>query len=509
MKISPVTLREALPRMAADFAVTHIAAIASLAVSVYVHLKQSPGADVRALLEYIQTFYLTRFLPLSAIFPLIFSLNGLYSTSRGYALHDKYRVVLRSAGLATLVYLFANFILTPRDLMPRSSILIFAALTSAGLVGARWLKGIVWNEEQAQAVIRTSSQSERNKPILVVGGAGYIGSMLCHLLIEKGRKVRVLDSLVYGDSAIRDLLNHPDFELQQGDCRNIQHVVKAFSGVKSVIHLAAIVGDPACDLDQTSALEVNYSSTRMMIEIAKGQRIERFLFASSCSVYGATDVLMDENSAIAAVSLYGRTKVDSERALLDAANSEFHPVILRLATVFGNSFRPRFDLVVNLLTAQAFKDGVITICNGQQWRPFIHVRDACLGLIGALDSPLSVVSGEILNLGDDRLNSTLWGVAEEVGAIFPETRIERVDNGDIRNYRVSFGKIRGRIGFHCTMTLADGIRELKTAFETGLIADYRDILYHNQRFLAKSGSPGAHGRLQTDVMAAFAAGARR
>src|SRR6185369_10527124 len=102
--------------------------------------------------------------------------------------------------------------------------------------------------------------------------------------------------------------------------------------------------------------EVNYCSTRMLIEIAKGQRIGRFLFASSCSVYGATDVLMDENSAVAPVSLYGRTKVDSERALLEAVTVEFHPVILRLATVFGVSYRPRFDLVVNLLAAQASEE---------------------------------------------------------------------------------------------------------------------------------------------------------
>src|SRR5439155_19558827 len=231
----------------------------------------------------------------------------------------------------------------------------------------------------------------------------------------------------------------------------IQDTVKAFSGVKSVVHLAAIVGDPACDLDQTSALEVNYCSTRMMIEIAKGQRIERFLFASSCSVYGATDLLMDENSSIAPVSLYGRTKVDSERALLDAVNQEFHPVILRLATVFGASFRPRFDLVVNLLTAQACQGGAISIFNGQQWRPFIHVRDAARGLIQALESPLSSVSREIFNLGDNRLNSTLSAVADEIQAIFPATRIERVDNSDIRNYRVSFDKIRGRTGFECTM----------------------------------------------------------
>jgi len=125
----------------------------------------------------------------------------------------------------------------------------------------------------------------------------------------------------------------------------------------------------------------------------------------------------------------------------------------------------------------------------------------------ALEIPLGAVSGEIFNLGDNRLNLTLSGVAEQILGIFPGTRIERVDNLDIRNYRVSFDKIRARLGFECTMSLADGINELKTAFETGSIGDYRDILYHNQRFLAKSGAPGVRVRLQTDVMAAFSAGA--
>ena len=504
-----VNLKEALPRMMGDFVVIHVAAAVSLLLSVYIRLSEGPEADVRILLHYFRGFYVTRFLPLSGVFPLIFALNGLYSTSRGYALRHKYRVVLRSAALATLVYLFTSFILTRQDLMPRSSLLAFPAVASVGLVATRWLKGILWRQERARLIPSMGAPGDGEKPVLVVGGAGYIGSMLCHLLLEKGRKVRVLDSLVYGDSAIHDLLHHPDFELQRGDCRNIQDVVKAFSGVASVVHLAAIVGDPACDLDQVSALEVNYSSTRMMIEIAKGQRIERFLFASSCSVYGATDVVMDEHSAVEPVSLYGQTKVDSERALLESVNSDFHPVILRLATVFGNSLRPRFDLVVNLLTAQAFGDGVITIWNGGQWRPFIHVRDAGRGLIAALDSPLSAVSGETFNLGDNRLNATLSDVGEQVRAIFPATRIQRVDNADIRNYRVSFDKIRGRIGFQCEMSLADGIHELKTALETGSISDYRDVLYHNQRFLAQSVAPRVRGRLQTEVMAAFSAGSAR
>src|SRR5262249_3615659 len=124
--------------------------------------------------------------------------------------------------------------------------------------------------------------------------------------------------------------------------------------------------------------------------------------------------------------------------------------------------------------------------NEQQWRPFVHVRDAAGAFIRALESPSRSVSGEIFNVGDNRLNLTLAGVAGEIQSIFPETCIERVDNSDIRNYRVCFDKIRRRIGFQCALSLADGIRELKNAFESRRIANYQDIRYHNQHFLAET-----------------------
>ncbi len=128
-------------------------------------------------------------------------------------------------------------------------------------------------------------------------------------------------------------------------------------GVSKVVHLAAIVGDPACEVDRKTTIEINYASTRMLVEIAKGHGVERFLFASSCSVYGATDEIMDENSQVEPISLYGETKVSSEQTLLQSASSSFHPVIMRFGTVFGLSNRPRFDLVVNLLSARAYQDG--------------------------------------------------------------------------------------------------------------------------------------------------------
>jgi nucleoside-diphosphate-sugar epimerase len=309
---------------------------------------------------------------------------------------------------------------------------------------------------------------------------------------------------VYGDSAIRELIGQPHFELSIGDCRNIQNVVSAVNGVSGIVHLAAIVGDPACEQDRKAALEINYAATRMLIEIAKGEGVKRFVFASSCSVYGATDVLMDEKTEVTPISLYAQTKVDSERALVAAQDGRFHPTILRLATVFGNSFRPRFDLVVNLLTAKALQEGLITIFNGEQWRPFIHVSDAAEGFLAVLQAPLGVVSGETFNLGDSRLNYTLSQVAEKIRKIVPGTRVENIENSDRRNYRVSFDKIRIQVGYTCQLDLEDGIRELKHVFEEGAILDYTEPQYNNQRFLKAAGLLVSKEEMDTQVMAAFA-----
>jgi dTDP-D-glucose 4,6-dehydratase len=161
-------------------------------------------------------------------------------------------------------------------------------------------------------------------------------------------------------------------------------------------------------------------------------------------------------------------------------------------------------LVVNLLAAKAFQEGVITIFNAQQWRPFIHVRDVAGGIVRVLEAPAASVSGEIFNLGDSRLNYTLSAVAEHIRAIFPRTCVEYVENTDRRNYRVAFDKARNQVSFECAVSLEEGIQELKAVFEQGLVTDYRAVEYHNQRFLQRAGSPANERLIDAQVMAAFA-----
>ena len=390
--------------MIADFLIVHFSMIAALAMSVVYQTGLGNAVAAHAIVSGFLQYYAAFFWALSPIFPLVFLLNGFYTHSRAYIGRYKTLTILRGVTLAAIIFFAANFLFFRNENVGRSVALPFMVLAATGAASVRMLKDFLEKRYFVKPKT-TPSLAPRRDWVLVVGGAGYIGSLLVDRLLEKGYRVRVLDSLLYGDEPLRPVRNHPEFELVVGDCRNIQDVVRAVRGVESIISLAAIVGDPACDQDRGPALETNYAATRMLIEIAKGHGVSRFLFASSCSVYGATDVEMDENAAVQPISLYGQTKVDSERALLDARNDTFHPTVLRFATVFGLGYRPRFDLVVNLLTAKARQEGVITIYNGEQWRPFIHVRDLVEATVRVLESPVRLVSGEVFNVGDARSES--------------------------------------------------------------------------------------------------------
>jgi len=428
--------------------------------------------------------------------------SGLYTYVRPYPTMAKLRRFAAVVFLSLAIFMTANFLVVHnRNAVGRSVAVAFGALAFLGLVGIRAGKELLFGRESAEQAAR--SKAAEQGPVLVIGGAGYVGCWLVRRLLEEGKRVRVMDNAVYGLEAIRGLLKHPRLEYQDGDCRNIQDVVKAMRGVSSVVHLAAIVGDPACEIDRKTTVEINYAATRMLVEIAKGYEVERFLFASSCSVYGATDELMDENSTVEPISLYGETKASSEQALLEAATDGFHPVVMRFATVFGLSNRPRFDLVVNLLSAKATQEGVITVFNGDQWRPFIHVKDIAEAIILLLRAPLQEVSGQVFNVGDNRLNHTLREVAAIIQQVIPNTRVEEVQNADRRNYRVCFDRIETRIGFRCLHKIEDGVREVKAAFDSSQIDSYRNVRFSNLVSLRESGFPGNKTAIDDGVMAAF------
>lgn len=492
--------REAVSRFFADTLLIQLSMVAAVAVSVL--YQTARGSDANMVLTWFGQYFAVFFCLCGAISLMVFFLNTFHAQSRLFERPQTIRLILRWVGLGAVLLLAVSVVLFKSEPVGRSVILPFIVFAGFSMATSRIGKATVKRDSPAETA-PLAAHPDRDK-ILIVGGAGYIGSLLARQLLEAGRYVRILDNLVYGDGAIRDILDHPKFDLIQGDCRNIQDVVSAVRDVGAIVHLAAIVGDPACDQDRQTALETNYAATRMLIEIAKGHGIERFLFASSCSVYGASDNLMDENSPVHPISLYAQTKVDSEKALLHAQGAAFHPTILRFGTVFGIGYRPRFDLVVNLLSAKAVQEGVITIYNGQQWRPFIHVRDTARAIVLALNAPLQVVSGKVYNVGDTSLNHTLTEVATTVEQLYPGTRTEHIDNTDRRNYRVCFDRIRRELGFQCSLSLKQGMLEIKAALEQGRVKNYEDPIYHNQRFLQACGSPAYKNELDAHVMAAFA-----
>ena len=326
-----------------------------------------------------------------------------------------------------------------------------------------------------------------SRRVLVTGGAGFIGSHLTRMLLDRGYSVRMLDRFDYGRAGIEGLA-HPRLEVLAGDVCSSRDVGRALRDVHGVIALAAIVGDPACNLDPEETINLNYTATKILIEACNFHRVRRLVFASSCSVYGASGGgALTEQSRLNPVSLYARTRVLSESILFDRAG-DVEPVVLRLSTVFGLSPRMRFDLVVNTLAVRAVVDGGITITGGNQWRPNVHCRDAARAFIAALEAPAERVAGEVFNGGGDALNHTIADLGDLVAEIVGDVQVARARDGtDLRDYRVSFAKIRRVLGFEPEWTVAAGIREVAAAVRAEpALRNYQNSAYHNVQALRQT-----------------------
>jgi nucleoside-diphosphate-sugar epimerase len=322
--------------------------------------------------------------------------------------------------------------------------------------------------------------------VLLTGGAGFVGAHLTRKLLARGRRVRVLDSFVYGDSGLRDVIDHPDLELVSADVCDPATLSRAVRGVRKVIALAALVGDAACDLRPQACLATNYESTRLTLSACEEAGVERLVFASSCSVYGANGTeLLDETSQLNPVSLYARTRVMSENLLRQEARRT-EVVILRLATVCGVSPRMRFDLMVNTMTACAMVNRTIRVSGAKQWRPHLHVQDAAEAFALAAEAPQ--LNCGVFNVGTDEQNFTIGEVAEMVAARVPGTNIEYVpDHNDARSYRVRFDHIREGLGFRGERTVDDAIAEVAELLASGAIDDFGNKRFHNAKWLSSNG----------------------
>jgi nucleoside-diphosphate-sugar epimerase len=431
-------------------------------------------------------------LPLVLAFTVVaFAVGGLYGPERGRLRREKLAPLAAAVTLAwALTGVVQPLVPAARELVLSEIALAWAAMLLMVLI-ARTLPVAQRPAGVAELEPHRPAKSDASrKRVLVIGGAGFIGSALLPRLVERGWRVRVLDRLLYGAGPLGDLLENPDVELVQADYRQLDRLVAALDGVDAVVHLGGLVGDPACSIDEELTTEVNLDSTRVIAELAKGQGVRRFVFASSCSVYGASDDLLDETSRLNPVSLYGRSKIASENVLFEMAEGGFAPTMLRFGTVYGLSRRPRFDLVVNLLAAKAVTEGRITVFGGDQWRPFVHVEDAARAVVAALEAPAGKVRNEIFNVGSDEQNATLGDVGRLIARIVPEAEyVDSGQDGDRRNYRVDFSKIRTMLDFTPAWELEAGVRQVVDALRSGAIGDYRDPLYSNIRFLSEGRAP--------------------
>src|SRR5579864_1202050 len=443
----------------------------------------STGFEYRQILQGYVLSYRNHAGLLSVICIVVFYLSGFYTYGRAYTSRYKAMVVVQAVTIGYIVVGFLSYFWGTN--LDRTT-WVLAWLINSGLLLSARVWASVWRQiVRAERHLGVRPQ-RRVRSVLIIGGAGYIGSALLPRVLERGYKVRLLDLLVYGVEPIQNYLKHPGLEVIQADFRQVDKVVEAVQGMDAVVHLGAIVGDPACALDRDLTIEVNLMATRMIAEVARGSGIERFIFASSCSVYGASELVMDERSDLNPVSLYARSKIASEQVLMNMARADFSPTCLRFATIYGLSGRTRFDLVVNLLTAQAVVDGVITIIDGEQWRSFLHVDDAAAAVFKVLQGPQHVVRNQIFNVGSSAQNYTIQQMGEIIQAMVPSAKLVSKHSGsDPRNYRVNFSKVQRLLDFVPEWTIEQGVRQVIDAIRSGRVRDYRDPRYSNVVFLAR------------------------
>ena len=427
---------------------------------------------------------------------LIFTLNGFYTYGRFYRGRYKVLIVIQAVSLAYIIFGFLTYLAQSNVLgfmtrvlnFPRGTLILAWALSTGLLILARvW--STIWKVIVKSESARSMQVGERSiKNVLVIGGAGYIGSALLPRLLDKGYQVRLLDLLLYGTDPIKEWLNHPRLEIVKADFRQVEKVVQAIHGMDAVIHLGGLVGDSACALNEELTLEINLMATRMIASVAKGSGVGHFIFASTCSVYGASDQKLDERSELRPVSLYARSKIASEKVLLNMADDHFAPIILRLSTIYGLSGRPRFDLVVNLLTAKAVVEQEITVFGGDQWRPFLHVDDAARAIASVLEAPLRLVRNQVFNVGSNAQNYKINQVGDIIQQLVPDAAIVHKDDAaDLRNYWVDFNKIDHALGFAPAWTVEQGVKQVIEAIQSGKVGDYRDARYSNIKFLKEEG----------------------
>jgi len=306
--------------------------------------------------------------------------------------------------------------------------------------------------------------------VLITGGAGYIGSVMARMLLDEGYDVVCLDRLFFGKEPLNGLVGERRFELVRDDVRTF--APSLLDGVDVVVDLAALSNDPSGELDPSKTMEINCEGRKRVARLAKERGVERYIFASSCSVYGFQEHVLDENSPTNPLTTYASANLMAEDSLR-LADEHFSPTVLRQATVYGLSPRMRFDLAINGMVLGFYKKGSIPIMrDGTQWRPFVHVKDTSRAFIMCMQAEKELVSGQVFNVGANEQNYQILPlarlVASSIGVPF---QYDWYGSTDTRSYRVSFDKIKQALGFEPMFTPREGAAEVYDALKDGIVKD--------------------------------------
>lgn len=321
------------------------------------------------------------------------------------------------------------------------------------------------------------------KRLLVTGGAGYLGSVLVPMLLDEGYDVVVFDRLLFGRRPLAPVLEHPRFRLIEGDVTRIGQFDGFLEGMDAVIHLAGLSNDPTCDLKPDLTRRVNYEATTELARRCARAGVRRFLFASSCSVYGSNpQPIVDERSELHPVSLYAQKKAEAEQALFSLPAPGMGVSALRMATLYGLSPRMRFDLAINLMVMNAVtRRAIYVLGGGRQWRPFVHVADAAQAFITALRVPGELIDHEVFNIGSDDQNYQIQDLAWLVRDALPQLGVTVTtvpDDPDQRSYRVTFEKAARQLGFRPRCDIVESIVEMARAIQSGRLGDCSDTRFY-------------------------------